>query len=112
MKPANRLIAPFVLAAGLAACGGSDKVTIAPAAAPAAVSAASSAAAPATKVNANTATEAELRTIPGVGEKIADEIMEYRPYDAATGEAKFRKELAKYIPTAEIDKIIVYLTFS
>jgi competence protein ComEA len=108
MQRARLFVLPFLLVIGLAACGGSSKTsTVAPAAAPAAASAT-----PAKKLNANTATEAELRTIPGVGEKIADEIMEYRPYDAATGEAKFRKELAKYIPVGDIDKIITFLEFT
>jgi DNA uptake protein ComE-like DNA-binding protein len=86
----------------LAGCGGST--------AKAAPTAASQA--PTTKIKANTATETELRTIPGVGEKIADEIMEYRPYDASTGPAKFRKELAKYIPESDIEKIMAFLDFS
>ncbi len=64
------------------------------------------------KLSANTATEEELQSIPGVGEEIAHEITEYRPYDAATGEAKFREELAKYIDDDAIDGIVPYLDFS
>lgn len=116
----NRYALALTIAAGsLAACGGDDAstaaesaVTAAKAATASADTAAASAAATGTKVNANTASEAELMTIPGVGEKIADEIAEYRPYDAATGETKLRKELAKYIAENEIDKIIPYLEFS
>jgi DNA uptake protein ComE-like DNA-binding protein len=64
------------------------------------------------KLSANTATEEELKAIPGVGDEIAHEITKYRPYDAATGEAKFREELAKYIDDAEIGRIMGYLDFS
>lgn len=103
----------IAVAASLTACGSASETTTS-AAAPAAASSAAATVtlAPGTKVNANTATEDQLRTIPGVGEKIADEIMEYRPYDATTGPDKFKKELAKYIPAGDIDKIMGYLDFS
>ena len=111
----TRLAFTLTLAAAtLAACGGGDEPAAEPAAAAAAPTSAGGAAAeaPAGKINANTATEAELMTIPGVGKEIAHEIEEYRPYDATTGEAKFRKELAKYIAAEEIDGIVTYLDFS
>lgn len=110
------------LTIGAAACGSSSGSTssadstpaasapAAPAASTPAGSTASSAA-PAAKLSANTATAAELQTIPGVGPEIAKEILEYRPYDAQTGPAKFRDELAKYIDDAEIERIMTYLDF-
>ncbi len=106
------------LAIGAAACGSSSGTTSSAASTPAAAtpaapaaSTASSAAAPAAKLSANAATAAELQTIPGVGPEIAGEILEYRPYDAQTGPAKFRDELAKYIDDAEIERIMSYLDF-
>ncbi len=109
------------LTIGAAACGSSADSTssagsapAAPAASTSAASAAStaaSAAAPAAKLSANKATAEELQTIPGVGPEIAKEILEYRPYDATTGPARFRDELAKYIDNAEIERIMTYLDF-
>lgn len=60
-----------------------------------------------TKVNINTATPAQLQTIPGVGSRIAKEIIEYRPYNNL---AKFRKELGKYLKPAQLDKMLPYIT--
>jgi DNA uptake protein ComE-like DNA-binding protein len=59
-------------------------------------------------VNINTATEEELLTVPGVGEKIADEIMEYRPY---TSWEQFEKEIGKYIDEADVLALEFFLTF-
>ncbi|GGB84134.1 ComEA family DNA-binding protein [Deinococcus soli (ex Cha et al. 2016)] len=59
------------------------------------------------KVNINTATLAQLQTIPGVGPKIAEEIVDYRPYNNL---AKFRKELGKYLKPAQLDKMLPYIT--
>lgn len=102
MSSIRLLAIPVLALASLTACGSSDDAGEAPAAAEAA---------PTEKVDANTASAEELQAIPGVGEKIADEILEYRPYDAETGEAKFREELAKYISEDEIDRLVTYLSF-
>ncbi len=113
------------LTIGAAACGSSTDstssagstpaastpVVSAPAAPAASASSASSTAAPVGKLSANKATAEELQSIPGVGPEIAKEILEYRPYDAATGPARFRDELAKYIDNAEIERIMTYLDF-
>lgn len=64
-----------------------------------------------TRLSANSATEAELQTIPGVGENIAHEIVEYRPYDPQTGAVKFRDEMSKYIDDNQIEEIIQHLDF-
>jgi DNA uptake protein ComE-like DNA-binding protein len=45
-------------------------------------------------VNLNTATAEELATIPGVGERMAGEFEEYRPYVSI---AEFRREIGKYV---------------
>lgn len=56
-------------------------------------------------VNLNTATEKDFLLIPGVGEKMAHEFMEYRPY---TSIKQFRREMSKYVDEAEIKR---YETF-
>ncbi len=66
---------------------------------------------PAEKISANTADEDELQTIPGVGPEIAEEIMEYRPYDADTGPAKFREEMSKYLSDEDVESVMAYLSF-
>lgn len=111
-------LAALLLVAGAAACGGSDDADAVGGASAAASTAASTAAAAATapadgaKLSANTASEDELMTIPGVGQNIAHEIVEYRPYDAATGPDRFRDEMRKYIDDAEIERIMQYLDFA
>ena len=114
MKLTRFVLTALVASGSLAACGGGTEPAAAQVTAAAIKDTASTGApaAAAAKINANSATEAELMTIPGVGKEIAHEIEEYRPYDAASGEARFRKELAKYIPEGEIEKIIAHLEFS
>ena len=53
-------------------------------------------------VNANTASDAALTKLPGVGPKILAEIKDYRPYKNI---AQFRKELGKYMNTAALNKL-------
>jgi DNA uptake protein ComE-like DNA-binding protein len=54
-----------------------------------------------TKLNVNTATDDELKaTIPGLGDKMAHEFEEYRPYVSIT---QFRKEMGKYVDAATIE---------
>jgi len=48
----------------------------------------------AAKMNVNTATDAQFRTIPGVGDKMVHEFEEYRPYASIQ---QFRKEIGKYV---------------
>lgn len=47
-----------------------------------------------TPLNLNTASEAEFAALPGVGERMAHEFEEYRPY---TSVRVFREEIGKYI---------------
>jgi DNA uptake protein ComE-like DNA-binding protein len=49
---------------------------------------------PAAKVDLNTASEDDFKTLPGVGDKMAHEFVEYRPYVSIR---QFRKEMAKYV---------------
>jgi DNA uptake protein ComE-like DNA-binding protein len=52
--------------------------------------------------NLNTASEAEFLLIPGVGDRMAYEFDEYRPYD---GMARFQREIGKYV---EEDVVATY----
>lgn len=77
------------------ACGGETTKKQSDAAADtAATSQSISQAAPDVKLNINTASEEEFRTIPGVGDKMVHEFEEYRPYVSIR---QFRKEIGKYV---------------
>ncbi|HVK37971.1 MAG TPA: hypothetical protein VNA88_05535 [Candidatus Kapabacteria bacterium] len=58
------------------------------------------------KMNVNTATDAQLRTIPGVGDKMVHEFEEYRPYKSIV---QFRKEIGKYVDEAQVATYENYL---
>jgi DNA uptake protein ComE-like DNA-binding protein len=49
---------------------------------------------PASRFNINTVSEEEMRTIPGVGDRMVHEFEEYRPYVSIT---QFRQEIGKYV---------------
>jgi DNA uptake protein ComE-like DNA-binding protein len=57
-------------------------------------------------LNLNTASEAEFLMVPGVGEKMAHEFEEYRPYKKV---AQFRREMGKYVDDAEIARYEQYV---
>ncbi len=50
-------------------------------------------------INLNTATRAEIMLIAGMGERMAHEFEEYRPYRAM---AQFRREIGKYVNAQEV----------
>ena len=52
-----------------------------------------------TKINLNTATDAEFLTVPNVGSRMVREFMEYRPYDSIQ---QFRREIGKYVDDATV----------
>lgn len=85
----------LVLAVALVACGSSS--------ASLAVSSSSSgstnSAAPTTKLNLNTATQADFLTVPNVGSRMVREFMEYRPY---TTIVQFRREMGKYVDSQQV----------
>ena len=58
------------------------------------------------KFNLDTATEAQLRTIPGVGDQMLREFLEYRPY---SGIQEFRQEIGKYVDEAQVTAYEAYL---
>ena len=55
----------------------------------------------------NSASEAEILLIPGVGERMAGEFEEYRPYDAIE---RFRREIGKYVDEDEVARLERYVT--
>ncbi|WP_445383645.1 helix-hairpin-helix domain-containing protein [Robiginitalea sp. IMCC43444] len=59
-------------------------------------------------VELNTASEADIKALPGVGDRMAHEFEEYRPYSSM---AQFRKEIGKYVDDAELKRLerLVYL---
>lgn len=61
----------------------------------------------AAKLNLNTATRDEfLAKVPGLGDRMAHEFEEYRPYKSIQ---QFRREMLKYVPQAKIDEYERYV---
>ena len=59
-------------------------------------------------VELNTSTEDDIKSLPGVGNRISNEFLEYRPY---INLAQFRKEIGKYVDDKELIRLerFVYL---
>ena len=57
-------------------------------------------------IDLNTATEAEIKSIPGVGDRMAHEFKEYRPY---TNMEQFRREIGKYVDEKEVARLERYV---
>ena len=57
-------------------------------------------------INLNTATREEIMLIPGMGNRMVREFLEYRPYKAIT---QFRKEIGKYVDDAEVARLEKYV---
>ena len=57
-------------------------------------------------LNLNTASEEEILLIPGVGNRMAHEFEEYRPYRSL---AQFRKEIGKYVDEKEVARLEQYV---
>ncbi|MFN1834721.1 helix-hairpin-helix domain-containing protein [Balneola sp. MJW-20] len=59
-------------------------------------------------VELNTASEEDIKALPGVGDRMAHEFVEYRPY---TSMEQFRKEIGKYVDDKELARLerFVYL---
>lgn len=57
-------------------------------------------------ININTATDAEILAIPGVGRRMLKEFKEYRPY---TSIEQFRREIGKYVSKAEVARLEKYI---
>jgi DNA uptake protein ComE-like DNA-binding protein len=57
-------------------------------------------------LNLNTALEEEILMIPGVGKKLLQEFLEYRPYKSL---AQFRREIGKYVDQEELQRLEQYV---
>ena len=57
-------------------------------------------------VNLNTATREEILLVPGVGDRMAHEFEEYRPYRALP---QFRREIGKYVDDDEVERFERYV---
>jgi DNA uptake protein ComE-like DNA-binding protein len=55
----------------------------------------------------NTASEADILTIPGMTSRMAHEFEEYRPYRSM---AQFRREIGKYVDEQEVARLESYVT--
>ena len=58
------------------------------------------------QINLNTAPDAEILLIPGVGQRMLGEFKEYRPYRAL---AQFRREIGKYVDDKELARLEQYV---
>jgi DNA uptake protein ComE-like DNA-binding protein len=60
-------------------------------------------------INLNTASDADIQTIPGVGARMLREFKEYRPYKAME---QFRREIGKYVDDKEVARMERYVTIN
>jgi DNA uptake protein ComE-like DNA-binding protein len=60
-------------------------------------------------IDLNTASDADIHTIPGVGARMLREFKEYRPYKAI---AQFRREIGKYVDEKEVARMERYVTIN
>lgn len=60
-------------------------------------------------INLNTATDAEILTIPGMGQRMLGEFKEYRPYKSME---QFRREIGKYVSRQEVARLERYVTLN
>lgn len=58
-------------------------------------------------INLNTASDADILTIPGLGNRMLREFKEYRPYNNIE---RFRKEIGKYVNAKEVARLERYVT--
>ena len=58
-------------------------------------------------IDPTTASNAEIQLIPGVGERMAHEFEEYRPWTSAE---QFRREIGKYVDQEEVERLLSYTT--
>jgi DNA uptake protein ComE-like DNA-binding protein len=60
-------------------------------------------------IDLNTASDADILTIPGLGNRMLGEFKEYRPYKAME---QFRREIGKYVNKAEVARLERYVTIN
>ena len=59
-------------------------------------------------VELNTSTEDDIKSLPGVGNRISHEFIEYRPY---INLSQFRKEIGKYVDKKELKRLERFVYF-
>ena len=57
-------------------------------------------------INLNTASDAEMKLVPGVGKRMTHEFEEYRPYKSM---AQWRREIGKYVDDKELARLEQYV---
>lgn len=60
-------------------------------------------------INLNTATDEDILSIPGIGQRMLHELKEYRPYKAIE---QFRREIGKYVDKKEVARLERYVTLN
>jgi DNA uptake protein ComE-like DNA-binding protein len=60
-------------------------------------------------INLNTASDADILTIPGMGQRMLREFKEYRPYKVIQ---QFRREIGKYVDDKEVARLERYVTLN
>ena len=60
-------------------------------------------------INLNTASDADILSIPGMGQRMLHEFKEYRPYKAIQ---QFRREIGKYVDDKEVARLERYVTLN
>jgi len=60
-------------------------------------------------IDLNTASDADILTIPGMGPRMLHEFKEYRPYKAIE---QFRREIGKYVSKQEVARLERYVTIN
>ena len=60
-----------------------------------------------TPIDLNTATDAEILLIPGIGSRMLREFKEYRPYKSID---QFRREIGKYVDENEVARLERFVT--
>jgi DNA uptake protein ComE-like DNA-binding protein len=60
-------------------------------------------------IDLNTASDADIQTIPGLGARMLREFKEYRPYKAMD---QFRREIGKYVDDKEVARLERYVTIN
>jgi DNA uptake protein ComE-like DNA-binding protein len=58
-------------------------------------------------VNLNTASDEDILSIPGLGQRMLHEFKEYRPYQNIE---QFRREIGKYVSAKEVARFERYVT--
>jgi DNA uptake protein ComE-like DNA-binding protein len=58
-------------------------------------------------VNLNSASREDILLIPGVGQRMLHEFLEYRPYKSI---AQFQREIGKYVDKTELARLEKYVT--